>query len=58
MCAQLVCKKLVTHREMLDEYFSLGVSERGRLTTLPELLPTFNPEVSRLPLCTPKPLVS
>jgi len=34
---------------MLDEYFSLSISEEGRMETLPMLLKGYTPNLDRLP---------
>ncbi|KAI8986896.1 DNA mismatch repair protein MutL [Trametes punicea] len=41
---------LTARREMLQEYFSLGISEDGRVETLPMLLPDYTPNLDKLPL--------
>ena len=37
-------------REMLEEYFSLGITEDGRLESLPMLLRDYTPNLDKLPL--------
>ncbi|KAI0264750.1 DNA mismatch repair protein MutL [Gloeopeniophorella convolvens] len=41
---------LISRREMLREYFSLGVSADGAVDTLPMLLHDFTPNLDKLPL--------
>lgn len=36
---------------MLDEYFSFGISEDGKIESLPLLLPGYTPNLNKLPLC-------
>jgi DNA mismatch repair protein MLH1 len=40
---------LLDKREMLDEYFSLKLSEEGQIETLPMLLKGYTPNLDRLP---------
>ncbi|WVQ82016.1 hypothetical protein IAT38_004144 [Cryptococcus sp. DSM 104549] len=40
---------LIDRREMLDEYFSLSISEDGMVETLPMVLKGFTPNLDRLP---------
>lgn len=40
---------LIHHREMLQEYFRIGVTSEGRLVSLPLLLPGYLPCPERLP---------
>ncbi|GAA5914914.1 hypothetical protein JCM6882_008108 [Rhodosporidiobolus microsporus] len=35
---------------MLDEYFSLSISETGQLESLPLILPGYSPDITKLPL--------
>lgn len=37
------------NREMLDEYFSLFISEQGDVTSVPMLLKGYTPNLDRLP---------
>jgi hypothetical protein len=46
---QAICKRLVERREMLEEYFSMSVSEDGKVETLPLLLKGYTPNMDRLP---------
>ncbi|RPD65607.1 DNA binding protein [Lentinus tigrinus ALCF2SS1-7] len=41
---------LIGRREMLQEYFSLGISEKGLVETLPMLLRDYTPNLDKLPL--------
>ncbi|OSD08103.1 DNA mismatch repair protein MutL [Trametes coccinea BRFM310] len=41
---------LMERREMLQEYFSMGISENGRVETLPMLLHDYTPNLDKLPL--------
>ncbi|KAI5476391.1 DNA mismatch repair protein MLH1 [Pseudohyphozyma bogoriensis] len=45
-----IYKQLMQSREMLDEYFSFGISENGEVETLPLLLPGYTPNLNKLPL--------
>ncbi len=36
-------------REMLSEYFSLGITEEGNIGSLPLLLPDYTPSLDNLP---------
>ncbi|GLI72656.1 DNA mismatch repair protein Mlh1 [Penicillium ochrochloron] len=47
--AELISRTLVERREMLDEYFSMKVSEEGELLTLPLLLKGYVPSLAKLP---------
>lgn len=40
----------MARREMLQEYFSLGISEEGLVETLPMLLRDYTPDLDKLPL--------
>ncbi len=40
----------MARREMLQEYFSLGISEEGLVETLPMLLRDYTPNLDKLPL--------
>jgi hypothetical protein len=40
---------LIDKRDMLDEYFSLSLSEEGAVETLPMLLKGYTPNLDRLP---------
>ena len=46
---QRISNLLLYQREMLDEYFSLGISETGSIETLPLLLRGYTPNLDRLP---------
>jgi DNA mismatch repair protein MLH1 len=37
---------------MLEEYFSLSITEDGKLESLPLIVPGYTPNLSKLPLCT------
>ncbi|KAJ6102533.1 hypothetical protein N7486_004960 [Penicillium sp. IBT 16267x] len=47
--AEIVSRSLVERREMLDEYFSMKISEGGELLTIPLLLKGYVPSLSKLP---------
>ncbi|KAF3384397.1 DNA mismatch repair protein MLH1 [Penicillium rolfsii] len=47
--AELISRTLIERREMLDEYFSMKVSEEGELLTLPLLLKGYVPSLAKLP---------
>lgn len=47
--AEAVHSQLLSRRSMLDEYFSLGISEAGNLTSLPLMLRGHVPSFSKLP---------
>ncbi|KAM0786908.1 hypothetical protein ACM66B_002332 [Microbotryomycetes sp. NB124-2] len=47
---QRVLTTLVDVREMLDEYWSLSISEDGNLETLPNVLPGYVPDLKKLPI--------
>ena len=47
---QRIVDTLLVRREMLEEYFSLGISADGRLETLPMLLRDYTPNLDKLPL--------
>ncbi|KAJ5159969.1 MutL protein [Penicillium canariense] len=47
--AELISRTLVERREMLDEYFSMKVSEAGELLTIPLLLKGYVPSLGKLP---------
>ncbi len=40
----------MARREMLQEYFSLSISEEGLVETLPMLLRDYTPNLDKLPL--------
>ena len=42
---------LMDKREMVDEYFSLAISDEGAVETLPMLLRGYTPNLDRLPEC-------
>jgi DNA mismatch repair protein MLH1 len=44
------CATLVEKREMLQEYFNIGITDDGMLTTMPLLLEGYYPASIRLPL--------
>lgn len=46
---QAVHKQLLSRREMLTEYFSLEISDDGRLTSLPLILKGYVPSFAKLP---------
>jgi DNA mismatch repair protein MLH1 len=46
---QLVSNQLISRREMLQEYFSLSISESGDLLTIPLLLRGYTPSLAKLP---------
>lgn len=37
---------------MLEKYFSLSITEDGKLKSLPLIVPGYTPNLSKLPLCT------
>ncbi|KAI0293990.1 hypothetical protein BC826DRAFT_1013643 [Russula brevipes] len=41
---------LISRREMLREYFSLGITIEGMVDSLPALIPDFTPNLDKLPL--------
>lgn len=45
----LVEEQLIDRREMLNEYFSLEISEEGDLISIPLLLKGYNPSLAKLP---------
>ncbi|KAJ5246244.1 hypothetical protein N7468_001227 [Penicillium chermesinum] len=47
--AGTVCQTLIERREMLDEYFSMKISEEGELLTIPLLLKGYVPSLAKLP---------
>lgn len=47
--AETVSRSLVERREMLDEYFSMKISEDGELLTIPLLLKGYVPSLAKLP---------
>ncbi|KAJ3404699.1 DNA mismatch repair protein [Chytriomyces hyalinus] len=48
--AQQITALLIERRELLDEYFSVVLSEEGILHALPVLLKEYTPNLSKLPL--------
>ncbi|EIW67366.1 hypothetical protein TREMEDRAFT_69817 [Tremella mesenterica DSM 1558] len=44
-----ICRLLLERREMIDEYFSLRISEDGEVETLPMILKGYTPNLDRLP---------
>ncbi|EEH40357.2 DNA mismatch repair protein Mlh1 [Paracoccidioides lutzii Pb01] len=44
-----VATQLIERREMLDEYFSLSISEEGNLLSIPLLLKGYMPSLAKLP---------
>lgn len=47
--ADTVCQSLIERREMLDEYFSLKITEEGDLVHIPLLLKGYVPSLAKLP---------
>ncbi|KAJ5939206.1 hypothetical protein N7466_002340 [Penicillium verhagenii] len=47
--AEMVSQSLIERREMLDEYFSMKISEDGHLLTIPLLLKGYVPSLAKLP---------
>ena len=47
--ADLVTGQLIERREMLEEYFSLEISEEGRLLGMPLLMKGYMPSLTKLP---------
>ncbi|KAJ5802985.1 uncharacterized protein N7503_005435 [Penicillium pulvis] len=47
--AEIVSRSLIERREMLDEYFSIKISEDGKLLTIPLLLKGYVPSLAKLP---------
>ncbi|KAI9736421.1 MAG: DNA mismatch repair protein [Claussenomyces sp. TS43310] len=45
----LVARQLIDRREMLHEYFTLGISDAGQLRTIPLLLKGYTPSLAKLP---------
>ncbi|KAI9208278.1 DNA mismatch repair protein Mlh1 [Polychytrium aggregatum] len=48
--AESVVATILSKRELLSEYFAIGISEEGYLTTLPILLKGYVPNMAKLPL--------
>lgn len=48
--AEMVAQTLTDRREMLDEYFSIKISDEGELLTIPLLLKGYVPSLAKLPL--------
>lgn len=48
--AEMVAQTLIERREMLDEYFSIKISDEGELLTIPLLLKGYVPSLAKLPL--------
>uniref|UniRef100_A0A093VT49 DNA mismatch repair protein MLH1 n=1 Tax=Talaromyces marneffei PM1 TaxID=1077442 RepID=A0A093VT49_TALMA len=46
---EIVTNTLIERRDMLDEYFSLKISEEGELLTIPLLLKGYVPSLAKLP---------
>lgn len=46
---EIVTKTLIERRDMLDEYFSMKISEEGELLTIPLLLKGYVPSLAKLP---------
>lgn len=46
---EMVAKTLIDRREMLDEYFSLQISEDGDLLSIPLMLKGYVPSLAKLP---------
>ncbi|CED84675.1 DNA mismatch repair protein-MLH1 family [Phaffia rhodozyma] len=46
---QMIEQRLIERREMLDEYFSLTITEDGRIESIPLLLEGYTPDLNRLP---------
>ncbi|KAH8602016.1 DNA mismatch repair protein-like protein [Bisporella sp. PMI_857] len=44
-----VAEQLIERREMLEEYFSLGISPAGDLLTIPLLMKHYTPSLAKLP---------
>lgn len=47
---QRIVGKLVGRVDMLDEYFSMKINEKGELESLPLLLRDYTPNLDKLPL--------
>ncbi|KAH8705113.1 putative DNA mismatch repair protein Mlh1 [Talaromyces proteolyticus] len=45
----IVTKTLIERRDMLDEYFSIKITEQGELLTIPLLLKGYVPSLAKLP---------
>lgn len=45
-----IVEKLMARAEMLKEYFSISINEKGELESLPLLLPDYTPNLDKLPL--------
>lgn len=45
----MVSKQLVSRRDMLEEYFALGISEDGKLLAIPLLVKDYQPSMAKLP---------
>ncbi|XP_068915087.1 DNA mismatch repair protein Mlh1 [Tenebrio molitor] len=48
--AQKITEILTEKGEMLNEYFSMNISEEGQLSSLPLLLDSYTPDISGLPV--------
>lgn len=46
---QILMGRILDGREMLAEYFSFGVTEDGKVESLPSLLEGYTPDLCRLP---------
>jgi DNA mismatch repair protein MLH1 len=47
---QSIAHILISRRDMLREYFSLGITTDGMVDSLPVLIPDFTPNLDKLPL--------
>jgi DNA mismatch repair protein MLH1 len=47
---QSIVHILISRRDMLREYFSLGITTEGLVDSLPVLIPDFTPNLDKLPL--------
>ncbi len=47
---QRIVEKLMARAEMLNEYFSMSINDKGELESLPLLLPDYTPNLDKLPL--------
>ncbi|KLO16119.1 DNA mismatch repair protein MutL [Schizopora paradoxa] len=45
-----IVEKITAHAEMLDEYFSISINDKGELESLPLLLRDYTPNLDKLPL--------
>lgn len=49
MCSKTVKTHLISKREMLQEYFSICITEDGHLSAIPMLIKGYIPNLEKLP---------